>query len=65
MNLPAPDHQLGHSEAQVRTLLGDNYDRFREQMLMKTTARDESGVVYYTGDLRWYLTLRERRYVPE
>lgn len=47
MDLPAPDHPLGHTEAQVRALLGDEYVRFSEHMLMKATARDENEFVFY------------------
>ncbi|QZE26567.1 hypothetical protein K4X33_05160 [Brevibacterium casei] len=52
MDLPAPDHSLGHTEAQVRALFGADYERFSEHRLMKATARDENGFVFYDVDLR-------------
>lgn len=61
MDLPAPDHPLGHTEAQVRALLGDEYVRFSKHMLMKATARDENGFVFYDVDLRGYLSAHSER----
>lgn len=61
MGLPEPDHSPGHAEAQVRALLGDEYARFHGHMLMKTTARDANGLVFYDVDLRWYLAVQDRR----
>lgn len=61
MDLLAPDHQLGHTEAQVRALLGDEYVRFSEHILMKAPARDENGFVFYDVDLRWYFSAHNER----
>lgn len=55
MDVPPPGHPLGHTEAQVQALLGDDYERFVEHMLMKTTARDEVGLIFFTHDVQWYL----------
>lgn len=61
MDLTVPDHPLGHTEAQVRALLGEEYGRFHEHMLMKAVARDENGLVFYDVDLRWYLSAHNER----
>ena len=45
----------------MRALLGDQYERFSEHMLMKATARDENGLVFYDVDLRWYLSAHNER----
>lgn len=61
MDLQAPYHPLGHTEAQIRALLGEDYERFSQRMLMRATARDENGHVFYDADLRWYFSMQDRK----
>lgn len=52
---PEPDRPLGHSEAQMRALLGADYSRFESYMNLKATAQDADGRVFFAVDVRGYL----------
>lgn len=60
MQVPETDRDLGHSEAQMRDLLRDEFERFEKYMSFKTTARDQDGLIYYDVDVRRYLELFRR-----
>lgn len=61
MQVPETDRDLGHSEAQMRDLLRDEFERFQKYMYFKTSARDQDGLIYYDVDVRMYIAIRERR----
>lgn len=61
MELPEADRDLGHSEAQMRELLGDDFPHFQDYMYLKTTGFEAAGLIFYDADVRMYLAIRERR----